>query len=120
MSTEITITSTTIDINVTEYPITIEAPSGAYPLPTSVYSVFGRTGNVVAAEGDYTLTQLAGVTITSPSAGQALVYNGTSWVNNTETYVGTVTNVSALTIGTTGTDLTSTEVICAFSISLAT
>jgi hypothetical protein len=108
MSTEITITSTTIDINVTEYPITIEAPSGAYPLPTSVYSVFGRTGNVVAAEGDYTLTQLAGVTITSPISGQALVYNGTSWVNNTETFVGTVTNVSALTIGTTGTDLTST------------
>jgi hypothetical protein len=95
MSTEITITSTTIDINVSEYPITIEAPSGAYPLPTSVYSVFGRTGNVVAAEGDYTLTQLAGVTITSPSAGQALVYNGTSWVNNTETYVGTVTSVAA-------------------------
>ena len=108
MSTEITITSTTIDINVTESPITIEAPSGAYPLPTSVYSVFGRTGNVVAAEGDYTLTQLAGVTITSPVSGQALVYNGTSWVNNTETYVGTVTSVSALTLGTTGTDLTST------------
>jgi hypothetical protein len=108
MSTEITITSTTIDINVTESPITIEAPSGAYPLPTSVYSVFGRTGNVVAAEGDYTLTQLAGVTITSPVSGQALVYNGTSWVNNTETYVGTVTSVAALTLGTTGTDLTST------------
>jgi hypothetical protein len=95
MSTEITITSTTIDINVSEYPITIEAPSGAYPLPTSVYSVFGRTGNVVAAEGDYTLTQLAGVTITSPVSGQALVYNGTSWVNNTETFVGTVTSVAA-------------------------
>jgi hypothetical protein len=108
MSTEITITSTTIDINVTESPITIEAPSGAYPLPTSVYSVFGRTGNVVATEGDYTLTQLAGVTITSPVSGQALVYNGTSWVNNTETYVGTVTSVAALTLGTTGTDLTST------------
>jgi hypothetical protein len=57
--------------------------------------VFGRTGNVVAAEGDYTLTQLAGVTITSPVSGQALVYNGTSWVNNTETYVGTVTSVAA-------------------------
>ena len=94
MSTEITITETTIDINVTEYPITIEAPSGAYPLPTSVYSVFGRTGNVVATEGDYTLTQLAGVTITNPLSGQALVYNGTSWVNNTETYVGTVTSVN--------------------------
>ena len=110
MSTEITITSTTIDINVTESPITIEAPSGAYPLPTSVFSVFSRTGNVVAAEGDYTLTQLAGVTITSPVSGQALVYNGTSWVNNTETYVGTVTSVSALTLGTTGTDLTSSVV----------
>lgn len=110
MSTEITITSTTIDINVTESPITIEAPSGAYPLPTSVYSVFGRTGNIVATEGDYTLTQLAGVTITSPVSGQALVYNGTSWVNNTETYVGTVTSVSALTLGTTGTDLTSSVV----------
>jgi hypothetical protein len=57
--------------------------------------VFGRTGNVIAAEGDYTLTQLAGVTITSPISGQALVYNGTSWVNNTETYVGTVTSVAA-------------------------
>jgi len=110
MITEITITSTTIDINVTESPITIEAPSGAYPLPTSVYSVFGRTGNVVATEGDYTLTQLAGVTITSPVSGQALVYNGTSWVNNTETYVGTVTSVAALTLGTTGTDLTSSVV----------
>jgi hypothetical protein len=95
MSTEITITSTTIDINVTESPITIEAPSGAYPLPSSVYSVFGRTGNIIAAEGDYTLTQLAGVTITSPISGQALVYNGTSWVNNTETFVGTVTSVAA-------------------------
>ena len=95
MSTEITITSTTIDINVTESPITIEAPSGAYPLPNAVDSVFGRTGNVVATEGDYTLTQLAGVTITSPVSGQALVYNGTSWVNNTETYAGTVTSVAA-------------------------
>jgi hypothetical protein len=107
MSTEITITSTTIDINVTESPITIEAPSGAYPLPSSVYSVFGRTGNVIATEGDYNLTQLGDVTITSPLTGQVLRYNGTYWVNNTETYVGTVTNVAALTLGTTGTDLTS-------------
>jgi hypothetical protein len=107
MSTEITINDTTIDINVTEYPITIEAPSGAYPLPTSVYSVFGRTGNVIAVDGDYNLTQLGDVTITGPLTGQVLRYNGTAWVNNTETYVGTVTNVAALTIGTTGTDLTS-------------
>jgi hypothetical protein len=110
MSTEITINQDIVEINVTETVVVIEAPSGAYPLPTGVFSVFGRTGNVVAAEGDYTLTQLAGVTITSPVSGQALVYNGTSWVNNTETFVGTVTNVSALTIGTTGTDLTSSVV----------
>lgn len=94
MSTEITINQDQIDINVDTTVVTIEAPQGGYPLPNNVYSVFGRIGNVVAQEGDYTLTQLGGVTITNPTAGQALVYNGTSWVNNTETYVGTVTSVN--------------------------
>jgi hypothetical protein len=94
MSTEITINQDQIDINVDSTVVTIEAPQGGYPLPNNVYSVFGRVGNVVAQEGDYTLTQLGGVTITNPLSGQALVYNGTSWVNNTETYVGTVTSVN--------------------------
>jgi hypothetical protein len=94
MSTEITINQDQIDINVDTTVVTIEAPQGGYPLPNNVYSVFGRVGNVVAQEGDYTLTQLGGVTITNPLTGQALVYNGTSWVNNTETYVGTVTSVN--------------------------
>lgn len=94
MSTEITINQDQIDINVDTTVITIESPTGGYPLPSSVYSVFGRVGNVVAQEGDYTLTQLGGVTITNPLSGQALVYNGTSWVNNTETYTGTVTSVN--------------------------
>jgi hypothetical protein len=94
MSTEITINQDQIDINVDTTVVTIEAPQGGYPLPNNVYSVFGRIGNVVAQEGDYTLTQLGGVTITNPLSGQALVYNGTSWVNNTETYVGTVTSVN--------------------------
>jgi hypothetical protein len=94
MSTEITINQDQIDINVNTTVVTIEAPQGGYPLPNNVYSVFGRIGNVVAQEGDYTLTQLGGVTITNPLTGQALVYNGTSWVNNTETYVGTVTSVN--------------------------
>ena len=48
----------------------------------AVSSVFGRTGAVVAVEGDYTLTQLGDVTITTPSIGQVLKYNGSSWVNN--------------------------------------
>lgn len=94
MSTEITIQQDQIDINVDTTTIVIESPQGGYPLPSSVYSVFGRVGNVVAQDGDYTLTQLGDVTITSPLSGQALVYNGTSWVNNTETYVGTVTSVN--------------------------
>jgi hypothetical protein len=46
-----------------------------------VQSVFGRTGNVVAAEGDYNLNQLGDVTITTATNGQVLKYNGTAWVN---------------------------------------
>jgi hypothetical protein len=94
MSTEITIQQDQIDINVDTTTIVIESPTGGYPLPSSVYSVFGRVGNVIAQDGDYTLTQLGDVTISNPLTGQALVYNGTTWVNNTETYVGTVTSVN--------------------------
>ena len=54
----------------------------------AVTSVFGRTGAVIAAEGDYTLTQLGDVTLTSPTSGQVLKYNGTAWVNNTDTDTG--------------------------------
>jgi len=46
-----------------------------------VTSVFGRTGDVVAAEGDYNLNQLGDVTITTATNGQVLKYNGTAWVN---------------------------------------
>ena len=95
MSTEIIVNNDIIEINVTEEPIIIEAPSGAYPLPTGVYSVYGRTGNVVAQEGDYTLTLLGDVSIVTPSTGQVLRYNGTAWINSTESYVGTVTSVAA-------------------------
>jgi hypothetical protein len=54
----------------------------------AVTSVFGRTGAVVATEGDYNLTQLGDVTLTSPTTGQVLKYNGTTWVNNTDTDTG--------------------------------
>jgi hypothetical protein len=60
----------------------------------AVTSVFGRTGAVVATEGDYSLTQLSDVTITSPSTGQVLKYNGTIWVNDTDANTGTVTSVA--------------------------
>ncbi|HLA37013.1 MAG TPA: hypothetical protein VJZ02_00935, partial [Candidatus Brocadiales bacterium] len=47
----------------------------------TVLSVFGRTGAVVAQEGDYTLNLLGDVSITTPALAQVLRYNGTSWVN---------------------------------------
>ena len=46
-----------------------------------VTSVFGRTGGIVATEGDYNIGQMGDVTITSASNGQVLKYNGTAWVN---------------------------------------
>ena len=48
---------------------------------SGVSSVFGRTGAVVAAAGDYTLSQIGTVVLTSPTNGQVLTYNGTDWVN---------------------------------------
>ena len=59
----------------------------------AVSSVFGRTGAVVATEGDYSLTQLSDVTLTSPANGQVLKYNGTAWINGTDLNSGTVTSV---------------------------
>jgi hypothetical protein len=53
-----------------------------------VTSVFGRTGDVVATEGDYNLTQLGDVTITSPTTNQVLKYNGSAWVNGIDTDTG--------------------------------
>jgi hypothetical protein len=54
-----------------------------------VQSVFGRTGAVVAAEGDYSLTLLGDVTITTPVSGQTLRYSGTGWVNASSDSLGT-------------------------------
>lgn len=88
----------------------------------AVTSVFGRTGAVVAAEGDYTLTQLGDVTITTPTNGQVLKYNGTAWINNTDTDTG-LTSVglsmpSAFTV--TNTPLTSNGTIAVSGSGLAT
>src|SRR5580693_9196718 len=47
----------------------------------SVTSVFSRTGAVVAQAGDYSLAQLSDLSVTSPTKSQALLYNGTKWVN---------------------------------------
>ena len=81
---DINVTEEIIDINVTEEVVNIIAPLGGYPLPNTINSVFGRVGNIVATEGDYTLTQLGDVTLTSPANGQVLKYNGTTWVNDSD------------------------------------
>jgi hypothetical protein len=98
----------------TGYTFTFPNATGTLALTSDisypVTSVFGRTGAVVATEGDYSLTQLSDVTITSPSTGQVLKYNGTAWVNNSDSDTG-ITSLNGLTaltqtfaVGTSGTD----------------
>ena len=94
----INVTDEIIEINITEAVVNIVTQTGAYPLPNNVYSVFGRIGNVIAQEGDYNLTQLGDVSLLNPVTGQYLKYNGTGWVNVTESekvpYVGATGNVT--------------------------
>ena len=54
-----------------------------------VVSFNGRIGAVVPAEGDYTLTQLGDVIITTAANGNILKHNGSNWVN-VPMYTGTV------------------------------
>ena len=46
-----------------------------------VSSFNSRTGAITPAEGDYSLTQLSDVAITTAATANYLRYNGTSWVN---------------------------------------
>lgn len=47
----------------------------------TITSVFGRTGAVVATEGDYNLDKLLDVDLTiAPTNGKVLKYNGSKWV----------------------------------------
>jgi hypothetical protein len=55
-----------------------------------VISFNSRFGAVVPAEGDYSLTQLSDVIITSASNNQVLRYNGSNWVNATIDFSGFV------------------------------
>lgn len=64
---------------------------------SAVDSVFGRTGVVVATEGDYTIDQLGDVdtTTVAPNVGEVLEWNGTNWVPTTiAASVTQVTNIN--------------------------
>lgn len=61
--------------NGTNYaPLTSSSSSG-------VSSFNGRTGAVVPANGDYALNNMSDVSISTPSAGQVLGYDGNGWKN---------------------------------------
>lgn len=55
-------------------------------LPSApVLSVFGRTNNIVATEGDYSLNLLSDCAISSPAVNDTLIYNGSNFVNSQPT-----------------------------------
>jgi len=90
----INVESGDVIVNVTENIVEVSTVNGGYPLPTTVYSVFGRTGTIVATEGDYNLDKLSDVTLTSSTNGDVLSYDGTKWINKPVTGTGTVTSVN--------------------------
>ncbi|MGZ3790207.1 MAG: beta strand repeat-containing protein [Bacteriovorax sp.] len=87
---------------------------------TVIANVFGRTGAITATKGDYILTKMGDVDLTTspPIMGDVLKYNGTNWVPGTVSAGGggTVTTVSGTAPITVATG-TSTPVV---SISQAT
>jgi hypothetical protein len=51
---------------------------------SGVSSVFGRTGTILKAKGDYLLSDLGDVDLTTaPNPGQVLQFNGTNWLPGT-------------------------------------
>jgi hypothetical protein len=90
----INVESGDVIVNVTENIVEVSTVNGGYPLPTTVYSVFGRTGNIIAVDGDYDLGELGDVTLVSSINGDVLTYDGTKWINKAVTGTGTVTSVN--------------------------
>jgi len=108
---DINVTEEIIDINVTEQVIVIEAPSGGYPLPASISSVFGRTGTIVATIGDYNTSLVtentnlyftnararSAISLTTTGTSGAATYNNTTGVFNIPQYQGGVTSFNTRT-----------------------
>lgn len=90
----INVDSGDVIVNVNEQIVEVSTVNGGYPLPTTVYSVFGRTGNIIAVDGDYDLGELGDVTLVSSTNGDVLTYDGTKWINKAVTGTGTVTSVN--------------------------
>lgn len=89
-------------------PNTSELLSGELGVNMADKKVYINNGTSIIQVGAGVLSALGDVSISSPTNGQSLSWNGTAWVNSTGSGSGTVTSVAALTLGTTGTDLSST------------
>ena len=70
-------------------------PGAAFLSPTTalagVTSAYGRTGDVVGAEGDYKIDQMGDVdtTTTTPVVGNLLSWDGTNWTPDSTVDSGT-------------------------------
>jgi hypothetical protein len=76
-------------------PNTSELVSGELGVNMADKKIYINNGTAVVQVGAGLLSALGDVTITSPTNGQSLSYNGTAWVNATGAGSGTVTSVSA-------------------------
>lgn len=69
--------------NTTQRP-TANAAAGAFRYNTSVSSLEFYNGSTWVASSSTNLNGLSDTTITSPTNGQILTYDGTSWINSTQ------------------------------------
>ncbi|MEY3400803.1 MAG: hypothetical protein RLZZ86_406 [Cyanobacteriota bacterium] len=84
---------------------------------TGIDTVVGAT-NTVTVTLNATLDDISNVVLTSPTANQALIFNGTNWINSTSVNSVTVTDSSNIDLTVSGTsttnitaDLTNTTVV---------
>jgi hypothetical protein len=91
-------------------PNTSELVSGELGVNMADKKIYINNGTSVVQVGAGLLSALGDVTITSPTNGQGLSYNGTAWVNATGAGSGTVTSVSVVSAnGLAGTVATATS-----------
>ncbi len=102
-------TISAVSFNVGDWIVSNGSGYQKVPNPGGVASVFGRSGAVVATEGDYDLDKLSDVDLTTPATnGQVLKYDGTKWVAAADDSFGGAGSVNSTTItdgSITGTDI---------------
>jgi hypothetical protein len=130
---DINVTEETINIDVTENIIIVESPTGGYPILSTVYSVFGRTGAIVATLGDYTSTLItegtnlyftnarsrAAISLTTTGTSGAATYDSGTGVLNIPQYSGGGGGITLASLSSTS-PLLYNNTTGVFSIQIAT